>query len=191
MPLYAYGIAKGYKCSVQHKTVPHYVWNLFVLAVASQLPYYLMMHSGLNTVFTWLFSLLLLSLLDCKGNHRLCVFWGCLTVVCTLVWYDVLPVDYGVSGVLMPLLFYVLIDRGKETTINYVLVLLGGWTIFVLQNQSIGCILQVFSVFSAFVLTIGQKVRWEAVKRNKKLYYWFYPVHMVLLLTIKFTMKGS
>lgn len=189
MPLYAYGIARGYKLSRDKGTLMHYMANLFVLAICSQIPYLLMTHSGMNTVFTWLFSLLLLSLLGADGKCRVAAFCGALGMVSYLIWSNILPVDYGVSGVLTPILFYFLIKSKKESTINYILVLLVTWAVFVAQSQSVGSIVQIFSVLSAFVLSATKEKKWLEI--GKRFYYWFYPIHIVILLVIKFLLKGS
>ena len=189
MPLYAYGIARGYKFSRDKGTLMHYMTNLFVLAICSQIPYFLMMHSGMNTVFTWLFSLLLLSLLGGNGKCRIAAFCGVLGMVSYLVWNRILPIDYGVSGLLTPVLFYLLIESKKESTINYILVLLVAWAVFVVESQSVGSVVQIFSVLSAFILSAVKEKKGIGI--NKRFYYWFYPIHIVILLMIKFIMKGS
>ena len=62
MPLYAYCIARGFYYSKQHHTLKRYIIRMLILSLASQLPYYWMCGAGLNIGFTWLFSLLLLTI---------------------------------------------------------------------------------------------------------------------------------
>ena len=188
MPLYAYSIAKGFRYSLHNGTILIYIRNIFLLAICSQLPYYLMMNNGLNTAFTWLFSLLLLSLLEGRYRYHSAAFCGVLISICILIIRNILPVDYGVSGVLTPLLFYLLIKAEKETTVNYVFMLLVIWAIFTVESQSIGSIIQIFSVLSAFILSVTKEIK--SVTINKRFYYWYYPAHIIVLLIIKFILKG-
>lgn len=188
MPLFAYCIARGFYYSKQHDTVHKYILNMLIFALVSQLPYCLMVGEGLNIGFTWLISLLLLSIFtteNLKNNKAIGMASIALLIVTTGA-TNLLPVDYGVYGVITPLLFYCLMARDKESTMNYVLILLIGWAIYALINKgSAGSMVQLISVASAAILAVSKK-RDEKIKLPKWLCYSFYPAHMALLMLIRY-----
>lgn len=81
MPLFAYSIARGYRHSRENKTLNRYLFNMFVFAVISQIPYYLVAGEGTNIGFTWAFSLLLLMNLDRAEKSRPRAILACLAVL--------------------------------------------------------------------------------------------------------------
>lgn len=185
MPLFAYCIARGFYYSRQHGSVRKYLRNMLILALVSQLPFRLMIGSGLNIGFTWLASLLLLAVGAKKYRTPLPRFVVPVVTgaaVLLLVWGGWLPVDYGIYGIATPLLFYALIKRNKESTMNYVLVLLIGWAFYVLVQR--GSLAQLASVPSAFLLTVSKKYDGK-VKLPKWAFYAFYPLHLAVLIAVR------
>ena len=189
MPLFAYCIARGFYYSKQHGTTRRYILYMLAFALISQFPYYIMVSEGLNIGFTWLISLLLLSAVaavrNSKGNFKT-TGKAVLAMVVLLAASYKFPIDYGIYGVITPLLFYFLISQKKESTMNYILVLLVGWAIYTLLNKgSSGSMAQLLSVASAFVLTVSKKYDAE-VSLPKWVFYSFYPVHMAALMFIRY-----
>lgn len=189
MPLFAYCVARGYFYSRKHGTFHKYLLNMFVLAVISQIPFSMVSSGKLNICFTWLLSLLLLAVAETQHDSplkyyiRTSLLYG---LVIFLVGLGVFPVEYGIYGIITPLLFYFLITRGKENTTNYFLVLVSGWAIYMLaQRGSAAAIMHIFSVMSAFLLSICKRYD-RKVKLPKWAYYTFYPVHLMILLAIHY-----
>lgn len=189
MPLFAYCIARGFYYSKQHGTTQRYMLYMLAFALISQYPYYLMVGEGMNIGFTWLLSLFLLFMFTSEdlpfptGGTM-----GAFTILAllTLEIKGELSIDYGFYGVITPLLFYMLISRKKESTGNYALVLLAGWAIYALVNKgSSGSMAQLLAVASAFVLTMGKKHDNE-INLPKWVFYLFYPVHMIVLILIRY-----
>lgn len=186
MPLFAYCIARGFYYSKKHGTVHNYLLYMLAFALISQLPYSLMLGSGLNIGFTWLLSLLLLYVFTCKSlpGKSVAGFLLLILLFCATERLNLLPCDYGFYGVVTPLLFYMLIVSGKESTSLYMLVLVAAWALYVYLNQgSMGSMAQVFSVVAASVLTFTRKHD-AKIKLPKWLFYAFYPVHMAVLALV-------
>ena len=188
MPLFAYCVARGFYYSNQRGSLHKYLLNMLIFALISQLPYYLMVGEGLNIGFTWLFSLLLLSgtlQLDSAKNSK-AAFETMLMVVLLLGASCFLPIDYGIYGVITPLLFYILIVLKKENAINYAVALVAGWAVYAFLNKgSPGSMVQLISVAGAFILTVS-KLHDNKVKLPKWFFYSFYPTHMALLVFVKY-----
>lgn len=187
MPLFAYCIARGFYYSNQHGTVKKYIMNMLLLSLVSQLPYFFMTGKGLNIGFTWMLSLLLLMLSAREYNAQ----WKRVLsiIIAGLIIFihidlKIFPVDYGVSGVVLPLLFYLLIKVGKEGMMDYVLTLLVVCFVFVLSERTAGSAMQIFSVCAAPVLTVSKK--WDnKIRFPKWVFYAFFPMHIMALLMIK------
>lgn len=190
MPLFAYCIARGFYFSRQHGTQKRYILYMLAFALISQFPYYLMVESKcLNIGFTWLLSLLLLfvSTMDWRSPAlRLRCMVASLSLVCILIWLRWLPVDYGIYGVITPLLFYLLIAKERENTMAYALALLISWAVYVLVEQGTpGSLIQVVSAFSAPILTLSKEFDGK-IKLPKLVFYAFYPLHITVLLVLRY-----
>jgi hypothetical protein len=188
MPLFAYCIARGFYFSRQHGTVSRYCRNMAILSCVSQVPYYLMCGEGFNIGFTWLFSLLLLVLATTsrfKMAVKVLLISSVSAVLVALQLSGWFCVDYGIGGILTPLLFYLLISKKLESFINYVVAILCGWSVFVLSSGSVASMAQIVSVGSAAVLPLAKRYD-RKVKLPKWFFYGFYPVHIMILLIIRY-----
>lgn len=190
MPIFAYCIARGFYYSKQHGTQKRYLLNMLAFALVSQLPYCLMIESeGLNIGFTWLLSLLLLfvsTLAYRSPAVRFAALVAALGLVCGFVYFGLLPVDYGIYGVITPLFFYLLIAHKKEGGFAYTFALLISWAVYVLVEQRTpGSLIQVVSVCSVPFLTLSKEFD-EKVKLPKLVFYAFYPLHITVLLVLRY-----
>ena len=188
MPLFAYCIARGFYFSRQRGSVVKYFRNMAILAIVSQVPYYMMCGEGYNIGFTWLCSLLLLVLVTTsriKAFTKVMVVSSVTAILAALELSGVVSVDYGLGGILTPLLFYLLISKKLESFINYAIAILCGWGVFVLSSGSVTSLAQIFSVGSAAVLPLAKRYDGN-VKLPKWFFYGFYPVHIMILLIIRY-----
>lgn len=188
MPLFAYCIARGFYFSRQRGSITKYCRNMVILAIVSQVPYYMMCGEGYNIGFTWLFSLLLLMIATSyrfKLWVRALLFSAAGAVLVALELSGLCAVDYGICGIITPLLFYLLMKKGLENFINYAIVILCGWGVFVLSSGSPTSLAQIFSVGSAAVLPIAKKYDGK-IKLPKWFFYGFYPVHILILLIVRY-----
>lgn len=178
MPLFAYGIARGYGYSYKKGTEQKYLKNLIFFAALSQIPYFLMAGKGVNIGFTWAFSVLLLIILSRTNINRPRVILECLMVLCTAYLMDV---DYGVYGVLMPL---ALRSQYKYHRMFLHTVIL--WALYMMMN-GIGGMIQVFACLSVPVLAAMEPIDGK-IQIQKRFFYVFYPTHILILLAIKYIM---
>lgn len=187
MPLYAYCIGRGYYYSRMHGTLDRYLKNVFWLLVASQIPYALIGGKGLNICGTWLFSLLLLTAFDRHfdtGWKKAVWCCGIYGITAVMYWKGIIISDYGIGGVTTPLLFYLLIKQKKENWVNYMLAVLIGWVVYVMSSGTASSLGQIFSLGSVAVLAVCHN-RDSIIRLPKWFFYWFYPVHLTILLLIK------
>lgn len=176
MPLFAYGIARGYGHSRENKTLNRYLFNMSVFAVISQIPYYLVAGRGTNIGFTWAFSLLLLSILDRTEKSRPRAILACLVVLAAAFLLDV---DYGIYGVLMPLAMRERQDRSR--TFLHTVIL---WALYVLLHGAAGLI-QVAACAAVPLLTLLEPIDGK-IRLPRRFFYVFYPAHLLILVAIRY-----
>lgn len=164
MPLFAWAIARGYYYSNLKGTDNKYLLNLTILAVISQVPSYLMVSSSFNIVFTWVLALLILKL------PKFSPFWIILGLI--------IPVDYGIFGVLLPVIIYYF--WFKQELPWLAIIFSSSWLILFSTLQ---WDVQYYSLLALPIAFFLQKFE-HLWKLNKWVFYWFYPVHLVVLLLI-------
>ena len=168
-PLFAWGIAKGYKHT---RSVKMYAARLLLLAVVSQLPYaWLFDTRNLNIGFTLLAGLLALKLYDSKIN----IIIKSIGILSMLVISYYLNFDYGAYGVLTVMFFYIFWDN--ENVLYY-----QGTLTFISTFLFNYHIIQIFAAISPFLIILFSKYDF---KLNRIFQYTFYPLHLVILLLIK------
>ena len=168
-PLFAWGIARGYKYT---RNIKMYAIRLLLLAVVSQLPYAWLFDSGnLNIGFTLLAGLLVLKLYDSKIN----VIVKSVGILSMLVISYYLNFDYGAYGVLTVLFFYILWDNSNVFYYQGALTFI---STFLFDFH----IIQLFAAISPFLIIFFSKYDF---KLNRIFQYSFYPLHMVILLLIR------
>lgn len=119
IPLFAYGIAKGYGHSMENGTYPRYLLRLLIFTLVSQLPYMLFTgsHWGWNIGVTWLASLVTLRLLSSQACWSVKAFGvtifqllpialhadgaGLGTILTILLYYTVIRANYPWYGLLL------------------------------------------------------------------------------------------
>lgn len=204
MPIFAYGVARG---AIYTSSMKRYMKKMLLFSFISQIPFWGMAYWGegealislkLNVGFTFLLALAAIALLkqggfidgnlsktevaaksECSPSRgkRIVSIMG---ILGTIIFADLLNCDYGSYGVLMVLWCYIVWIRGgslDKMAIGY--IFLTG----IRYYQSIG----LFLLQAAGVLAYGiiYAMQHDSEKRWGKFFYWFYPVHMVLLVMIK------
>jgi len=177
MPIYAYMIAEGCRHTRDRRK---YFLRLFAMGALCQAVYFVAMGSlYMCILITFCLSVMMISLYDAveqkettASKIRLGLGTGLVFFLCTVL-PDLLPytdyeIDYGLVGVLLPLLIY---GAG-----NWGLVL--GLVLLALQNGGIQwCALAVIPLLLAYNGRRG--------KANiGKLFYWYYPIHLVVIYGI-------
>lgn len=171
-PLFAWGIARGYKYTKSYKK---YVVRLILLAGVSQIPFYLLFKNGnLNICFTLFIGLLVLKIYD--SNLKLYIKWP--IIILMLILSQLLHFEYGFYGVLTILVFHRF--WGKESIIYYQFILTI-ISILILRYDPI----ELFATFSPILILFLNALLKKDLKLNKIFRYSFYPVHLIVLFLIK------
>ena len=174
-PLFAWGIAKGFK---RTNNVKKYALRLFVLAVISQYPHYMLFKNEyLNVCFTLLSGLLILIIYESNTSYliKIPAILGMLMVT------HILNFEYGIYGIATIVIFYIF--EGKY----YLIFIQALATIF-------GIILyryypvQIISVLATIIIILLQKYNF---KINSIIRYGFYPMHITILLLLTYILSTN
>lgn len=191
MPIFAYKLAIGFNYTHDFK---RYTRKVCYMTLASQIPftilYYgsefmneLIVTKGLcffahwNIGLTFLCSLLLLQLFTHKLSLSKLILIAALLMLATLG-------DYGLYGVGMTFLFYRLIKHDlKIPSLLGLLLLLNISYAFIFWNDLFYSMVftQLPALFCVFLI---KEIPDRPIPLCKNFFYWFYPVHLIILLLI-------
>ncbi len=172
-PIFCFLLVEGF---MHTKSVARYLLRLFMFALLSEVPFDLAFHNAMwdmraqNVFFTLFWGLLSLwcfqyaeDRLEEKGNNwRVCSVAGYAGVFLCIGAAYAMQTDYDVSGVLLILLLYLFrTNRWMACLCGFVCMLYEAWC------------------FPAFLCIM--KYNGERGKGGKYFFYFFYPVHLLLL----------
>lgn len=195
-PIFAWGIANGYHHT---RDIKKYMTRLGIFALISQIPFtltYLALFYNptmLNIFFTLLLGLVAIYAYD----HIPKKFIGVLVVFGITLLAAILPIDYGPYGILLTFVFYLTYGQPKrmlfwQTVLWLVLLILSQVALLtpfaeVITNNFVSqiIIVQVVALFSVLLISLYNGVQGP---RFKWLFYWYYPVHLIVLLVIAMLM---
>lgn len=179
MPIYAYMIAEGCRYTRDRKK---YFLRLFAMGTLCQIVYFVAMNSlYMCILITFSLSVLMISAADkVREGHSWATFAGMTAVVfflCTVL-PDLLPgtdydIDYGLQGVLLPLLIYEAGTKGLLVGLALVALRYGG--------------IQWLAFLTVPLLLLYNGERGKA--KIGKLFYWYYPIHLVVIYGISLLLK--
>jgi len=190
MPLFAFCMARAFSSGMEFDKSFKYFVRLFIFAVVSQIPYHFFIPGSLNVGFTWLIGFMLLFVVvkffDMPVFYA--SFFAVVAVFC-LVFTIVFPVDYGLYGVLYPLVLY--FGFFKLNKYKLLGALVGSCLILLVYfYHRSGHPLQLFALFSVFVIGVVYRFDCDRLINLKKwVYYVFYPVHISLLVVFNAALK--
>ena len=177
MPIYAYMIAEGCRHTRDRKK---YLLRLLSMGVLCQLVYFVAMGSLYQCILiTFSMSVCLIMLLDMVEKNKNVRNWAKLLAGTVFLFFlcvvlpELLPhtdyeVDYGLPGVLLPVLIYGAGTGGLLLGLFLVAMHYGGMQ---------------WLAFAAVPLLLAYNG--ERGKANiGKLFYWYYPVHLVVIYGI-------
>lgn len=182
MPIYAYMIAEGCRHTRDRKK---YLLRLLGMGVLCQVVYLIAMGSFYQCILiTFSLSVVLICLLDraekektAKANMAL---YGAVLLVffICVVLPDLLPntdfrIDYGLPGVLLPVLIYGAGTKGLMLGLALVAMKYGG--------------IQWLAYLSVPLLLCYNGQRGKA--NIGKLFYWYYPIHLVAIYGISLVLR--
>ncbi len=179
MPLFAYCVARGYFYSKQKGSVSKYVKNLSIFAAISQLSYGLLF-DGTNIGATWLISVLILIILDVSKKKVHYVLSIIAIVGILILLQKFLNVDYGIYGIITPIIMYKFFINEEKIWIGAVILLL--LIIFYILVED-AMKIQIFSLFAIIIICVSKK-KDNKIKLPKTLYYVFYPLHLLVFKLI-------
>lgn len=166
-PIFAFGIAKGYK---RTSNFQQYTKRLLVFALISQGPYLLMVDNfRLNILFTLLLSILFIYAFD-KKRYVI----GVLVVLFAIL----VPIDYGIYGIAMAFLFYYLDSRSTALIVWQVIFLF----CYYLETEAF---VQFYGLIGIMLATHFPEPE-QKIKIPRAFFYWFYPAHISALMLLKY-----
>jgi len=168
-PIFAYQVAQGYFYTSNQKK---YMFRLWIFALISQIPYTLLFETfDLNILFTLIMALLLIDRIH-KGEYYFLLLFIPLSIV--------LPIDYGVYGVLTPVIFYVFRDEKLKGLIGHILLTI----LYVNVPMFDIWYIQYFGIVGVLICLYFPINRFK-IHLNKYFFYWFYPGHLAVLFAVK------
>ena len=169
-PLFAWGIAKGYKRTSSPKK---YAIRLLILAVVSQYPHYLLFKSDyLNVCFTLLAGLLVIMAYNSNKNYLIKI-----PIILSLVMVShIFNFEYGIYGIATIFAFYLFEGKYYLIFIQAAITVFG-ITVYRYYPE------QFISILAVIVILLLEKYDF---KINRILYYSFYPVHIIVLLLLTY-----
>lgn len=176
-PLFAYQLAVGFEFTRDRKTQLKY---LILFALVSQIPYTLVTgmpwnELHLNVFGTFAVAYGILMLWERPNKVAFAIALGALLLTSP-------GMDYGLYGVILPLGFYLL----RKHPVGQVLLLFVATGFKAIDGSS----LQLFAVFSIFILIIVSTLKLPPIKLSKWFFYWFYPVHLTLIAVLAFILQA-
>lgn len=166
MPIYAYGIAKGF---VYTKNKKRYGKRLLTLAIFSQVPYFYLhdYNMSLNIIFTFVLALILLSTLSKHSS------WFTKSYIMILILFltELFGFEYGSHAVLLVLIY--------RYAAKWALVPLHAILIGVYVYGGLMSVISWYSLIATIVITFYTYL--PMIKINRTFYRIFYPMHLAII----------
>ncbi len=182
MPLFAYCIARGFYYTYRKNTFITYEKRVLFFAVFSQLPFSMMVQENtLNIGFLWLLSI---PALYCIENFDLLLCKFCLLFIFAVSY--IVPMDYGFYGILLTIIFYLFRFYPETISKDGLYFACIGLHVFYIPIRPSFAFMQIFSLAT---LPIIDKVCYidNVVHMKKQFYYLFYPIHIIVLLIVRYS----
>lgn len=176
-PLFAYQLAVGFEFTSNRRLQLKY---LVLFALISQIPYTLVtgmpwsaLHLNIFATFAMAYAIMMLWARPNKFAF----------VIALAGFFLILPsTDYGLYGVFLPVGFYLL----RKQPVGQVVLLILATALKAYDGSP----LQVFAVFSVFVVLIISFIKMPHVHVSKWFFYWFYPVHLALIAGLAWLLQA-
>jgi hypothetical protein len=183
-PLYVFCAVEGYNHTSNFKK---YLLRIFILAIISQIPYMFFISLptlnkiDLNVVFTLFFGLVSIKFYEIADNKFLKYF--CVLSIGILA--SILKVDYGIYGVMLMFVLYLFKDNKVKQALGYILVVTVRYLIRIWYYQT-GFTLYMRNMWLCSLIPLIFILLYNGKQgpRLKKFYYYFYPIHILLLYLI-------
>lgn len=194
-PIFAFMIVEGY---FHTSNLKKYVKRLFGIALLSEIPFNIMTNSSLinpfeqNVIWTFLIGILLIHLNEKareKNKPMISILVGLGTIVLGYVLGLLVMSDYYYAGVFIVLTFYFFRGRSLKNFIGQLIVLSYIYFSLMLglayEVEILGTTLwinqQGFALLAQIPIWLYKGKQGPYNLGLKRLYYYFYPVHMLIL----------
>lgn len=194
-PLFGWLVAEGFDKTHDKKK---YLFRMFCFFLISQIPYYLTFHDGQLNIFLTLS--VGLSTIWILTEKKLELFFKVLFTACLLFIAFILPINYGLTGVISIISFYFLKNSPWKLSITQIII----WSVYIgfsvlnglVDNNLINYkneIIQLVAVLAIPIIYLIKKhvitTEYFLISRTKKFliqygFYMFYPVHLLLLFVL-------
>ncbi len=197
MPLYGYCIARGfYYSELKNTTIKKYVRNILIFAVISQIPYsYVALKYfkvfWLNIGFVWLFSIIILKAsqyVKLPLNKKSLI--SVVVIIAVIIASFKIPIEYGLYGVLTPIIFYFCLYKYKSYLSCFLLFVALNLEYLIsacLEKKiHLRFMFKVSNQYYALIAILIVLVLKNVDKKllPKKFFYWFYPVQFIVLILV-------
>lgn len=192
-PIFAFLITEGY---IHTSNLKKYYKRLIIFALISQIPFMMFRYfvgewKLLNIMFTLLLGLVAITIYDKSENKAVAIP----LVIITIILGDILKVDYGAFGVFMIVIFYIFRNNKILLSITFFANIV--FHLFPIKNlelirnyyQANGNLIPLIpqflvAMFYMFSLPIIFLYNGKEGRKLKYFYYWFYPIHMLIIAII-------
>ena len=186
MPLFAFVATQGY---IHTSDLKKYIKRLFIFSIISQIPFMLfrkLVDEGvlINVIFTLLLGIMTIYAFDKTKNKYL----GFAISLIIIVIGELIQVDYGFFGVGLVFLFYLFRDEKITLLFTYIsftflYYFIRYWNEIILGPSAI------YQIIKYFIATVSPIIlillyNGKEGRKLKYFYYWFYPIHMMVLYII-------
>ncbi|MGN1299049.1 MAG: TraX family protein [Candidatus Scatovivens sp.] len=182
-PLFAFIAVEGY---LHTSDLKKYIKRLIIFGIISQIPFMLfrtLVSPGvhINIMFTLLLGILSICSIDKIKNK----YFGSLIAILLIALGQVVKVDYGWFGVGLVLLIYLTKkNRVIFFTTYSIYVLLYYFITYIKMNFSLINFCLPYILMSVLPIFLMMSYNGKLGKKIKYFYYWFYPIHMIVLYGI-------
>lgn len=176
-PIFAFFVAEGYRHTRNRKK---YVLTLAAFTIVSQLPYTLLFSIySLNTLATYLFSFLIIYLMENKNKNIFFSLYLLLTNLIVLTLFAFNLISYGFFGVYLAVAFYFISNIGFKVLAFVLINTLITLPSIMSAPLVFRSYLQLFAFLAIPVFLLYNNKKGK--RPLKYLFYIFYPVHMILI----------
>ena len=182
-PLFAFLAAEGY---IHTSNLKRYLKRLFIFALISQIPFMLFrtlvgQWQMLNIMFTLLLGIIAIMAFDKLGKK----YYISIPIIAIIIFMGkYLRVDYGWYGVATVFLFYLCRNKKVFRIVTFLLLSLIYYYNKLLINYSVKNIMSYICVNISTIILLFYNGKLG--RKTKYFYYWFYPVHMVVLYIVRY-----
>lgn len=169
-PIFCFLIVEGFFHTRSHM---HYLIRLSIFALLSEIPFDLALHQTLfywenqNVFITLALGLFAIFCLEEMNNRKV----YCIPFALTLFLAYITQCDYGIGGVLLICIFY----QTRQTP--WMRLILVALILYIFYGS-----IEMYGILAMIPITLYNGKRGPAFKM---VFYWFYPVHLLLLYVIK------